>query len=711
MDGLLEKIVELAKDAEHLKRTCRCEHGTPTRSNKKAKRNGHNGTPASPERQSTDIIASSPFNFRGHKLDFEGPGGDGDWVSAFKAEAGPWSGERLVVLSLFDGLGGIWQALTKLGIPFSGYSSEVLAPAIQVVKSRHPRVKHVGDIRKLNLSAVPEKVDLVVGGFPCQDLSIMGKKEGLHGSRSKLFFDLLRVLKVFKPKWFLVENVASMSWVDREEITRHLKVAPMELDSQEITASKRRRLYWTNIPHPPRLPRLRDHPSTSLQSCLEGALALEQKCGVILCSNLYKGSTARLELVLDNKTNKLRYIKQTEVEVLMGYPKDYTNVVAHETKGRTEQAEKVLKTPVRAKSVEPKPSSVTPPSSRQLRKNRKSQTFFVPQVWETKPTRQDSLKDIDRWFLLGNTFSVQVIAYLTSPLLRAEVRSHGKRVNIVGSVKEEELSAMEPGDVWALFNEYGRPNWYAVIESRTGDRFSAFPDATGKRNVTKLPLKIEMKYLEMTPAYLKEEVDEWNPQRGSGLLKLRNVMDIQDNWQAFSHRVTSYVKLEDSYFVYPGNDEVWAVYNGETLSRYFVYVSESTISSDRLRRGKPGQEGFHARCLLLQKTAEHEIFLKTSTMVEFTDLQPFCFRVPFYIKHEANLLKVEVSGVKSRQSMRADKDSTAGYERRGKKDLGGPDDDEDGDLIGGDLDFPEDNDADRIGAATGTPGSIEMMSG
>lgn len=68
MDGLLEKIVELAKDAEHLKRTCRCEHGTPTRSNKKAKRNGHNGTPASPERQSTDIIASSPFNFRGHKV-------------------------------------------------------------------------------------------------------------------------------------------------------------------------------------------------------------------------------------------------------------------------------------------------------------------------------------------------------------------------------------------------------------------------------------------------------------------------------------------------------------------------------------------------------------------------------------------------------------------------------------------------------------------
>lgn len=96
------------------------------------------------------------------------------------------------------------------------------------------------------------------------------------------FFERLLILSgipIFGCR-FLVENVASMSWIDRDEITRHLKVPPLELDSQEITASKRRRLYWTNIPHPPRLPRLRDHPSTSLQSCLDGAIALEQKCGV-----------------------------------------------------------------------------------------------------------------------------------------------------------------------------------------------------------------------------------------------------------------------------------------------------------------------------------------------------------------------------------------------------------------------------------------------
>lgn len=482
-----------------------------------------------------------------------------------------------------------------------------------------------------------------------------------------------------------------MTWVDREEITRHLKVSPLELDSQEITASKRRRLYWTNIPHPPRLPRLRDHPSTSLQSCLDGALALEQKCGVILCSNLYKGGTARLELVLQESTKKLRYITIPEVERLMGYPRDYTNVVAREVKKKTEKVtekqqeqEKIVATPLNTKAAEPEPSP-EPPSTRQLRKNRVSRNFYEPQVWEkkpsSKPTREDSLKSNDRWFLLGNTFSVQVIAYLTSPLLKSEVRSQGKSVTVTGSVKEEELSAMEPGDVWALFNENGRPNWYAVIQSRTGDRFSPIADAGNKRNVTKSPLKIEMQYLEMSPNYLREEVDEWNPQRGSGLLKLRPVTDIQDSWLAFSHRVSSVIKFEDSYFVYPGNDEVWAVYHAETWSRYYVYVAGSTISCDKLESDNPGDEGFYARCLLLQRTSEHEVYLKTSTEMIFTDLERFCFRVPHHFRNEANLMKVETSGVKSRKSMGADREATPGYVPPRKKGKKRQDDSDDDDLM------------------------------
>jgi hypothetical protein len=58
---------------------------------------------------------------------FEGVVGDGEWLRALRKDAGPWNGEKLVVLSLFDGIGGIWAALTRLGIPFTGYSSEVVS--------------------------------------------------------------------------------------------------------------------------------------------------------------------------------------------------------------------------------------------------------------------------------------------------------------------------------------------------------------------------------------------------------------------------------------------------------------------------------------------------------------------------------------------------------------------------------------------------------
>lgn len=156
----------------------------------------------------------------------------------------------------------------------------MLDPAIQVVKAKFPEVRHVGDMRRLAKPAIPEDVGLIIGGFPCQDLSCLGKKEGLHGSRSRLFFDLVGVLKDFKPRWFLVENVASMTWIDRDEISKYLGVQPIALDSIELSPTRRRRLHWTNIPHPARLPRVKDHPSTSIQSCLHDAIALEEKTGV-----------------------------------------------------------------------------------------------------------------------------------------------------------------------------------------------------------------------------------------------------------------------------------------------------------------------------------------------------------------------------------------------------------------------------------------------
>ncbi|EFJ27383.1 hypothetical protein SELMODRAFT_84499, partial [Selaginella moellendorffii] len=79
---------------------------------------------------------------------------------------------------------------------------------------------------------------------------------------------------------FLVENVASMTWIDREEISKYLNCLPIEIDSQDLTASKRKRLYWTNIPHPEKLPDVRNHASNLLQHALDDATALEEKIGV-----------------------------------------------------------------------------------------------------------------------------------------------------------------------------------------------------------------------------------------------------------------------------------------------------------------------------------------------------------------------------------------------------------------------------------------------
>lgn len=86
-----------------------------------------------------------------------------------------------------------------------------------------------------------------------------------------------------------MENVASMLWMDRDEISRCLNCQPVEIDSQELTASRRRRLYWANLPLVRPMPNLRNHHSTSLQSILENSTALELKSGVspdvVLCLN------------------------------------------------------------------------------------------------------------------------------------------------------------------------------------------------------------------------------------------------------------------------------------------------------------------------------------------------------------------------------------------------------------------------------------------
>lgn len=152
------------------------------------------------------------------------------------------------VLSLFDGISGGQQALNLLGIRPEYYASEIDPYSIKVTQKNFPATKQLGDVTKLDYSSIGGgSVDLLIGGSPCQDLSIAGKGAGLDGERSGLFWEYIKALETLKPKYFLLENVASMKDEWRDQITKVLGVQPMMINSARMTAQQRKRYYWTNI--------------------------------------------------------------------------------------------------------------------------------------------------------------------------------------------------------------------------------------------------------------------------------------------------------------------------------------------------------------------------------------------------------------------------------------------------------------------------------
>lgn len=156
----------------------------------------------------------------------------------------------ITVLSLFDGISCGQVALQRANIPVAKYyASEIDKYAINVTQKNWPDTIQLGDVKNVWARNLP-KIDLLIGGSPCQDLSITKSqtREGLKGGKSILFWHYVRLLKTCKPKWFLLENVESMKKEDREKISRVLGVDPVMIDSALVSAQERKRLYWTNIP-------------------------------------------------------------------------------------------------------------------------------------------------------------------------------------------------------------------------------------------------------------------------------------------------------------------------------------------------------------------------------------------------------------------------------------------------------------------------------
>jgi DNA-cytosine methyltransferase len=175
------------------------------------------------------------------------------------------------VLSLFDGMSCGQIALNRAGISYDNYfASEIDKHAIKVTQHNYPNTIQLGDVTKVSASQLP-KIDLLIGGSPCQSFSFSGKMKGMvtnsnipvlslntyielkesgveFDGQSYLFWEYVRLLNEVKPKYFLLENVMMQDkW--KKIITDTLGVEPVMINSALVSAQNRKRLYWTNIPN------------------------------------------------------------------------------------------------------------------------------------------------------------------------------------------------------------------------------------------------------------------------------------------------------------------------------------------------------------------------------------------------------------------------------------------------------------------------------
>jgi len=152
------------------------------------------------------------------------------------------------VLSLFDGMSCGQIALDQLGVKVDNYfASEIDKWAIEIAKKNYPNTIELGDVTQVRGEALP-KIDLLIGGSPCQGFSIAGKQLNFNDPRSALFFEFVRILEETKPKYFMLENV-KMKREYQDIISEYLGVEPVEINSALVSAQNRIRLYWTNIPN------------------------------------------------------------------------------------------------------------------------------------------------------------------------------------------------------------------------------------------------------------------------------------------------------------------------------------------------------------------------------------------------------------------------------------------------------------------------------
>ena len=140
------------------------------------------------------------------------------------------------VLDLFSGIGGFSLGLERAGMKTVAFC-EVDKKCQQVLKKHWPDVPIFDDVTTLKGKDIEETVDVICGGFPCQDISLAGKGAGLEGKRSGLWSEFKRLIEEIKPKYAIIENVSALRNRGLDQILRSLSEIGYDSEWHCITAS------------------------------------------------------------------------------------------------------------------------------------------------------------------------------------------------------------------------------------------------------------------------------------------------------------------------------------------------------------------------------------------------------------------------------------------------------------------------------------------
>lgn len=242
------------------------------------------------------------------------------------------------VLSLFDGIATGYLVLRDLGFKVDQYiASEVCEDSISVGVVRHEgKIQYVHDVRNITKKNIEEwgPFDLVIGGSPCNDLSIVNPaRKGLYEGTGRLFFEFYRLLSEAKPKegedrpfFWMFENVVAMGVNDKRDISRFLECNPVMIDAIEVSAAHRARYFWGNLPGMNRPLCASGMDKLELQDCLEhGRVAKFGKVRTITTrsNSIKQGKDQHFPVMMNGKEDILWC---TELERIFGFPVHYTDV-------------------------------------------------------------------------------------------------------------------------------------------------------------------------------------------------------------------------------------------------------------------------------------------------------------------------------------------------------------------------------------------------